>query len=424
MSAFQQPASEAPAGTGAANPPRRSFRRTFSALGYRDFRLLWFGAFTSTTGTWMQTVAQGWVVLSLTGSAFLLGVDSFLATAPMLIFSLLGGVLADRFDRRKLMFASQILQMTFAFVLAFLLFTHTVQVWHIFVLSFLTGTAQSFSGPAYVSLLPLLVRREDVPNAIAMNSMQFNLARVIGPVLAGLALVSFGAALCFALNGLSFIAVIVALLLMRPLPPIEKRADTSIPQEMKEGFRFVWNQPALAQLSFLGFAGMFLGIPLITFFPVVAKSIFHLGAQGNSWLFTAYGIGSVIGAVVAAAGFARPRGKVALLLQITFACCLLAFAFSTSLWASLLIASLAGACLTGIFFMFSSLIQLATSDSMRGRVMSIFMLAFRGDAPLGNLFAGYVAQRYSIRLALAVDAALLVVVACTFLVTRSRVSEI
>jgi len=175
----------------AASAPPSPLARTFSALRYRDFRLVWFGAFTSTTGTFMQTLAQAWVVYSMTNSALLLGVDAFLSTGPMLLFSLFGGVIADRMERRKIMLASQYLQMAFAFVLALLLWTHTVKIWHIFLLSFLTGSAQSFSGPAYASLLPLLVKPKDVSNAIAMNSMQFNLARVIGPVLGGLALVSW-----------------------------------------------------------------------------------------------------------------------------------------------------------------------------------------------------------------------------------------
>ena len=177
----------------ARSAPLGPLARTFSALRYRDFRLVWFGAFTSTTGTFMQTLAQAWVVYSMTDSALLLGVDAFLSTGPMLLFSLFGGVIADRMERRKIMLASQYLQMAFAFVLALLLWTHTVKIWHIFLLSFLTGSAQSFSGPAYASLLPLLVKPKDVSNAIAMNSMQFNLARVIGPVLGGLALTACGA---------------------------------------------------------------------------------------------------------------------------------------------------------------------------------------------------------------------------------------
>ena len=219
--------------------PRTRLSRTFSALRYREFRLVWIGAFTSTTGTWMQTVAQAWVVYSLTGSALLLGFDAFLSTGPMLIFSLFGGVIADRMERRKIMLASQYLQMTFAFVLALLLWTNTVKIWHIFLLSFLTGSAQSFSGPAYASLLPLLVRREDVPNAIAMNSMQFNLARVIGPVLGGLALTAWGPAACFGLNGFSFIAVIIAYMMIRT-PIVRGRGEAKgMMAEMREGFAFV-----------------------------------------------------------------------------------------------------------------------------------------------------------------------------------------
>mgnify|MGYP006198824335 CR=1 FL=1 len=188
------PQEESLESTARTYPPGGRLARTFSALRYRDYRLLWFGAFMSTTGTWMQTVAQGWVVLQMTNSAFLLGVDGFLSTGPMLMFSLFGGVVADRLSRRKIMIYSQYAQMGFAFILAFLIYFDQVKVWHIFLLSFLTGSAQSFSGPAYISLLPLLVKREDLPNAVAMNSMQFNLARVVGPILAGVALAAWGAA--------------------------------------------------------------------------------------------------------------------------------------------------------------------------------------------------------------------------------------
>src|SRR5205814_1187376 len=214
-----------------------AFRRTFSALHYRDFRLLWFGAFTSTCGTFMQALAQGWLIYSMTKSALLLGLDGFLATGPMLILSLFGGVIADRIDRKKVMIASQWAQMTFAFVLAILIFTKSVQIWHILLLSFLTGSAQSFSGPAYASLLPLLVKREDVPNAVAMNSMQFNLARVIGPALGGVVYAWWGPAACFAFNGVSFIAVIIAIMKMK-MPPLQRSADktTGVFDEMREGF--------------------------------------------------------------------------------------------------------------------------------------------------------------------------------------------
>jgi len=395
-------------------PPQSALRRTFSALHYRDFRLLWFGAFTSTTGTWMQTVAQSWLVLSMTGSAFLLGVDGFLATGPMLLFSLFGGVVADRMERRRIMLLSQYLQMSFAFILGLLIWTGRVKIWHIFLLSFLTGSAQSFSGPAYISLLPLLVRREDVPNAVAMNSMQFNLARVIGPIFAGLALTVWGAAVCFGFNGLSFVAVIIALMMIH-VPKVKMEESTGMLDEMKVGFRFVASKRSLLLLTFLAFAGTFLGMPIVTFLPVVAKSTLGLDARGYSWLLTAYGLGSVAGALlVAASGHVPRKGRLALVLQLAFAVFLVAFAFSRTLTLSMIIAFFAGACIVGVISMYSSLVQLTTSDSMRGRVMSIFMLAFRGGMPLGNLLAGWVAQRWSITMALAVNGVVLAAIAAVF----------
>jgi predicted MFS family arabinose efflux permease len=396
--------------------PRGWFSRTFSALQYRDFRLLWFGAFTSTTGTFMQTLAQGWLVFSLTNSPLLLGVDGFLATGPMLLFSLVGGVAADRMERRKLMLASQYAQMTFAFVLTALLYFHKVRIWHVFVLSFLTGTAQSFSGPAYISLLPLLVRREDVPNAVAMNSMQFNLARVIGPAIGGLVFATLGGAVCFGLNGLSFIAVIFALLSIR-IPPVRPPdRKTGVMEEIKEGFDFVRSKPSLLLLTFLAFAGTFLGMPLFTMLPVVAKRIFDLGPRGLSLLQADYGVGSVIGALlVASTGYALKKGRIALRLQLGFAAMLVAFGLSRSLLLSLAVAFVAGFCIVGVVSLYSSLVQLTTTDAMRGRVMSIFMLAFRGAMPLGNLLAGFIAQRYSITVALTVNGIVLAIIAVVFL---------
>ncbi len=392
--------------------------RTFSALRYRDFRLLWLGAITSTIGTFMQTLAQAWLVYTLTNSPFLLGVDGFLSTGPMLLFSLFGGVVADRMARKKIMMGSQIAQGTFALVLAVLIWTHSVKIWHIFLLSFLTGSAQSFSGPAYISLLPLLVKREDVPNAVAMNSMQFNLARVIGPAIGGLVFATMGAAWCFFINGISFGAVIIALVMIR-MPPVQDQREgpRNIFADMREGFVFVRQRRALLLLTFLSFAGTFLGMPLFTMLPVVAKRIFDLGPRGLSLLQADYGIGSVIGALfVASSSYAAKKGKLALILQLAFACTLVAFGISRNLAWSLIIAFLAGSCIVGVISLYSSLVQLTTSDAMRGRVMSIFMLAFRGGMPLGNLLAGFVAQRWSITAALTVNGTVLAIVALAFIV--------
>jgi predicted MFS family arabinose efflux permease len=407
-----------------AGIPRGRFERTFSALRYRDFRLLWFGAFASTTGTFMQTLAQGWLVYTMTGSALLLGVDGFLATGPMLLFSLFGGVIADRIERRKIMLLSQVMQMSFAFILTGLIYFHTVKVWHIFILSFLTGSAQSISGPAYASLLPLLVKRDDMSNAVAMNSMQFNLARVIGPALGGVVFGIWGATACFGINGLSFVAVIIALLIIKMPPLHENATSTSMMAQMKEGFAFVASKRSLLLLTFLAFAGTFLGMPLFTMMPVVAKSIFNLGPQGLSLLQADYGIGSVVGALfVAGSSYAAKKGRLALALQLVFACTLIAFGISRHLAASLVIAFLAGSAIVGVISLYSSLVQLSTSDAMRGRVMSIFMLAFRGGMPLGNLLAGFVAQRWSISTALEVNGIALALVALVFIVRRTDLDE-
>src|SRR5262249_30664814 len=190
----------------------QGLRRTFKAFSYRDFRLMWAGAFTSSVGTWMQEVAQNWLILTMTGSTALLRFDAFLGEAPFLAFSLFGGVLADRRDRRRILFGSQIVQMSSATTLALLILTGHIQVWIILMLSFVVGLAQSFGGPAYAALVPTLVDKEDLPNAVALNSIQFNLARVVWPVLAGIAFYRLGAAACFGLNAVSFLAPIAALL--------------------------------------------------------------------------------------------------------------------------------------------------------------------------------------------------------------------
>ncbi|MEO6258919.1 MAG: MFS transporter, partial [Thermoanaerobaculia bacterium] len=301
--------------------------------------------------------------------------------------------------------------------LAALIYFHQVRVWHIFLLSFLTGSAQSFSGPAYASLLPLLVKREDMPNAIAMNSMQFNLARVIGPSIGGIVFSLWGAAVCFGINGVSFIAVIIALSIIR-IPPVHENraASKGIFDEMKQGFLFVRSRPNLQLLTFLAFVGTFLGMPLFMMMPVVAKTIFKLGPRGLSLLQADYGVGSVLGALfVASSSYSLRKGRMALMLQLAFAVTLVSFGISRNLTASLVIAFVAGACIVGVVSLYSSIVQLATGDAMRGRVMSIFMLAFRGGMPLGSLLAGYVAQRWSITVALVVNGIVLAMVALFFI---------
>ncbi len=240
---------------------------------------MWLGACTSSIGTWMQQLAQSWLVYTMSGSAFFLGLDAFLGQAPIMLFSLVGGVFADRKSRRKLLLMSQYVQMFCAFVLAALVFFGLRHIWPILCLSFLVGTAQSFGGPAYSALVPTLVEPEDLPNAIALNSIQFNLARVIGPVLGGLALEQLGASWCFVLNGVSFIAVIVSLYMIRvEFKPAQSRE--SVLESMKQGFGFIRNRASMISLIVLAFSMTLIAYPIIAFLPVFARDVLHAGSRG------------------------------------------------------------------------------------------------------------------------------------------------
>ena len=272
------------------------FTRVFKAFAYRDFRIMWFGACTSSVGTLMQTFAQAWLVLQLSKSSFLLGLDSFLGSIPIVLFSLVGGVFADRTERQKLLLGSQFVQMACAFLLAGLFATGVVRIWQILTLSFVVGTAQSFGGPAYSALIPSLVKSEDLPNAIALNSIQFNLARVLGPMAGGVAL-ALGASWCFGLNGISFIAVIISLLIIRP-QFVPNKSRESVLTSMQEGFVFIRRQGAMQALIVLAFMMTLLAFPLVVFLPVFAQDVFHGGPKFFTTFLVCSGIGSITGGVV------------------------------------------------------------------------------------------------------------------------------
>ena len=320
MSTAPAPAPDT-ARTAEPTPAPSALGRIAAALTYRDFRVLWFGAFLSTIGTWMQKVAQNWLVLTITGtsSAFFLGLDSFLGELPILLLTLVGGVVADRYDRRRLLLTSQYIQMGCGVHAGGArVFQDVVHIWHVLALSVVTGLAQAFGGPAYQSLLPSLVSKDHVPNAIAFNSIQFNLARVIGPLLAGAALAAFGMVACFGLNGLSFLAVIAAILSLhvRHIPPT---APTRMREEFKSGFEYVREHPALLGLAVLGFAGTFLGNPLLTFLPLFAQNVFHGEVTQYTYLMSSAGAGAVTGALVVAWRGRFPHmGRTVLLMQIVF----------------------------------------------------------------------------------------------------------
>ncbi len=420
-------AAEPESETSSATASRSHFlNRTFQAFGYRDFRLMWAGAFTSTTGTWMQTVAQAWLVLEMTGSksAFFLGLLGFLGDLPIMLFSLIGGVVADRIDRRRILLGSQYVQMTCAFILTLLVYFKVVHIGHMMILVFVAGTAMSFGGPAYQALIPGLVERKVLPNAVALNSIQFNLARVVGPLIAGVTMAALGAGPCFFLNGLSFLAVIAGLYLIRATFQPQKTAE-SVLEGIQSGFSFIRKRGALWQLSVLGFVSTFCGIPLLTLLPVIAKNTFHFDAKGYSYLLSISGIGSIFGALIYA-GLAQRKnhGLLALRVQLVFAVLLGIFAASHFLPIICLCLFFCGMCLITMFSSINSLVQLSVTEEMRGRVMSIFMLAFRGGMPLGNLVAGYFAAKFSPSQTLFTLACVLAATAIAFLMSNSGIKKL
>jgi MFS family permease len=400
--------------------PTPPLRRLAAALHYRDFRVLWFGAFTSSIGTWMQKVAQSWLVLTITGSssAFFLGLDSFLGELPILLLTLIGGVVADRRDRRQLLLMSQYVQMAAAFTLAALVYADVVHIWHVLTLSVITGLAQAFGGPAHQSLMPSLVDKEHLPNAIALNAIQFNLARVIGPLIAGAALAAFGMAACFGLNGLSFLAVIVAILSLH-VRHIPSTGRSGMQDELKSGFAFVRGQPAIIGLTILAFATTFLGNPLLTFLPLFAQSVFHGGVGEYTRLMACAGAGAVTGALIVAwLGKYRHMGRTVLILQAVFGIIVVLFSTATILWINAVLLFAGGICLVMVFATLSSLVQLIVPNDMRGRVLSIYMVAFRGGMPLGSLAAGYAATLTSAPTVLMTNGVLLSLIAAWFLLKK------
>jgi MFS family permease len=399
-------------------------RRAFAAFTYRDFRVLWLGAFTSTVGNWMQEVAQAWLVFDLTKSSFYLGLDDFLGQLPILLFTLIGGVVADRHDRRHLLLGSQFVQMTTAFILAGLIFWRVVRVEHILLLSFGAGVGQAFGGPAYQALIPSLVRKDHLPNAIALNSIQFNLARVVGPILAGMTLAAWGGAACFALNGLSFLVVIVALLALtiKHIPPTDKKP---MMHDLKGGLRYAKGEPAIIALTILAALTTFLGLPLLTFLPVFARDVFRGDINRFSHMMAVSGAGAVCGALIVAwLGRFHRMGLTLLLVQATFGALVVAFSLSRVSWVSYGLLFCTGASLLMVFSMTSSLVQLIVPDTLRGRVVSIYMVAFRGGMPLGSLAAGYAASRSSAPLVLGTNGVLILTVAVYFLIRSHGVREL
>jgi predicted MFS family arabinose efflux permease len=404
--------------------PTSTLRRIFKAFQYRDFRLMWIGACTSSIGTWMQIVAQGWLIYRLSHSAFLLGADRFLSGLPIFLFTIIGGVVADRFERRKILLMSQWLQMASAGILTVLVAVGVVHVWEILCLSFVSGFAQAFGGPAYSALIPTLVEPEDMPNAIALNSIQFNLAVTVGPALAGIALAKLGEKWCFGLNALSFLAPIISLSIIstRFVPESTKQ---SMLKSLMQGIRFIWHQGSMVGLIVLAFLMTFLGMSMQTYFPVFVKDIFHRGPETYGYLLSVMGVGSICGSLaMAALGNMRSKGRFALVMLMCLGVGISGFSFSKSLPLSYSMLLFVGASMMAVFATVTSLVQLITTNEMRGRVMSVYNCAFRGGMPMGNLLSGWLVPMFTAPIVLGVNGMVLVLVAGYFLLVQRRVAAL
>ena len=385
---------------------------------------MWIGACTSSVGTWMQMVAQGWLIYRLSHSPFLLALDPVLQTVPIFLLSLIGGVVADRVERRYLLMASQYVQMACAVLLTFLVGFHVVKVWHILTCSFIAGFGQAFGGPAYSALIPTLVKQEDVPNAIALNSIQFNAAVMLGPAFSAGVLAKLGETWCFALNGASFLAPIIALSLLSVRFQPVKTTET-IFASMKEGIRFIRRQGAMALLILLAFAMTFLAVPMRTFLPVFAKDIFHRGAETYAMFLSISGMGSIVGALtLAGMGNLANKGRITLTMLIGLGGSIAVFAVSRSIPASCVALFLSGAATMAVFAAVSSLVQLIVTNEMRGRVMSVYNFAFRGGMTAGNLVTGWLVPLFTAPVVLAVNGLVLIALAVYFLLAQRRVVEL
>ena len=385
---------------------------------------MWIGACTSSIGTWMQNVAQAWLIYRLSHSQRLLGLDQFLQGLPIFLFTLIGGVVADRVERRRILLMSQYVQMASAAILTALVALGIVQVWQILCLSFVSGLAQAFGGPAYSALIPTLVELEDMPNAIALNSIQFNLAVTVGPALAGLTLAGLGEKWCFGLNAVSFLAPIVSLSMIssRFLP---EPAQQSMLNSFVQGIKFVWRQGAMVGLIVLAFLMTFLSMPMRTYIPVFVKDIFHRGPETYGTLLSLMGVGSICGSLaMAALGNMNKKGRFALSMLMCLGVGIVGFSLSRFLPASYSTLVLVGASMMAVFATVTSLVQLIVTNEMRGRVMSVYNFAFRGGMPMGNLATSWLVPKYTAPVVLGANGFVLIAVALYFLLTQRAVAEL
>ncbi|MFO7674907.1 MAG: MFS transporter [bacterium] len=387
-------------GTESGNPLLRFFTggllpRTFAALRTRNFRLYWFGNAVSLTGTWMQNVARGWLVLQLTNSPFLVGLETSITWLPALLISLPAGVLADRVNKRNLLIVTQALLAVLALALAILYWTGVIRIGHILVISALAGTVAAVESPVRLAIVPELVGRGRVLNAIALNSAIFNAARIIGPSIAGVALGAIGAGGCFAVNSASFLAIIVALGFVRldHVPPVP--TGETVWQRIVAGLRYVGGHPDIRVLMVMIAVFSSFGIVYLPLMPVFARDVFGAGPGGYGVMMASLGVGALAGVLVLATiSHTRHRGRILVAGTALLGLLLIVFGLVRDFRTGTLVLVALGFCQSSVASLTNSIIQELAPDAYRGRVMSVFALSFNGVYPLGSFLAGAIAQRF------------------------------
>lgn len=403
----------------------KSFK-PFSALTYRNFRLFWFGQMISLSGTWMHSAAQGWLVFKLTNSPFYLGLAGSALSMPILLFTMAGGVAADRFFKRNIILTAQITLMFLTLLLAIMVSTGIVTIWHVLVISFLIGTANSFEIPARQSFFVEMVGKENLMNAIALNSAAFHGARMIGPTIAGVIMGFFGLSACFYLNSLSFLATITGLLKMRFKPEeIKTTPGSGLKKDFNEGLRYILNDPKVYTLILSSGIISFFGFPYATFLPVYARDILKTGATGLGILMGSAGAGAFVGAItLTIRGDFSNKGILLAVSGIAFSIALLVFSISATAWLSYLMLFLVGFCAISQVATANSMLQLAVPDKLRGRVMSSFTTVFLGMTTIGNFSLGSLAYYAGTKYALMTGACLCLFGSLLLILTRPEILKI
>jgi MFS family permease len=395
-------------GSAPANPEPRlaaTLRRTFASLSQRNYRLWFIGQSASLVGTWMQVTAQGFLIFQLTHSPAYLGYVGFASGVPIWLFSLFGGVVSDRVSRRNMLLITQTAMMILAFILAALTFLGLVQPWQVVVLAFALGVANAFDAPARQAFVVELVAREDLGNAIALNSTMVNLGTAIGPALAGVTYALFGPGWCFTINGISFLAVIIALLMMRLQPQPRRARKSSTVVDLKEGLRYVVSHPIIRVLIATAAVSTIFGLSFATLFPAWSVTVLGGDSTTNGFLQSARGLGSLIGALtIASLGRFKFKGRVLTLGTFIFPLSLLIWAAVRWLPLSLLLMVAVGIGSMFVINMTNILLQSHVTDDLRGRVMSVFTLSFFGMMPVGALLAGALAEATTEPIAIALGA--------------------